>query len=451
MDIAFVNKCSDIFEKQNIEKENESIFFKSSDDYIKKTLNQLFYKIQTTYKNNETEIGIITKTTTVYNTDDTIDQNTLIIDYQGNDLSEKDLLKIDNNYVFVCDLITKNKISIHFFNPKDTVFKNQKIYKLDNYKKFHRIYTSILHSNKSCLRNLYIPSSNLTKLTNTKMKSDFWDQEQRNILCNIIKNTENKKIHIINGGISSGKSTVLLGFVQNYLSRFENIKILVTSSNKKSLFKLAKRVISQLNILLPPNKWLMIVGDEKFTPPELHNFLISKYIEKYKTILKEIEILLNKLSDITLDKSPLIIEITNKLEQLPINPYSHNDTTITKLISECKFDYQNNVDNLITQSQLIIDKWSTHQFINNKLLRNCNLVLSTICSSGCPSMELYENNIVMMDDAEYTPEIESLIPLQNSTEQVLLFGNNNNITTPNTLFKRMISGGCNIHTLINKY
>ena len=206
-----------------------------------------------------------------------------------------------------------------------------------------------------------------------------------------------------------------------------------------------------MNILVPTNKWLMIVGDKRSTPIELHPFLISTYVEKYKTILTTIEQLLNKLSDITLDKSPVIIEILNKLEQLPINPYSHNETTISTLISQCKTTIQHDYDNLIIQSQLIIDKWTNHQFVNNKLLRNCNLVLATICSSGCPSMELYENNIVMIDDAEYTPEIESLIPLQNSTEQLLLFGNSNNNPTSSTLFKRMISGGCNIHQLINTY
>ena len=83
------------------------------------------------------------------------------------------------------------------------------------------MYTSILNTNKNALRNLYNPSANLTKLSNTSMKSDFWNQQQRNVLCNVIKNTENKKIHIINGGPKSGKSTVLLGFIQNYLSRYK--------------------------------------------------------------------------------------------------------------------------------------------------------------------------------------------------------------------------------------
>ena len=54
MDIAFVNKCYDIFENQNIEKEQESIFFKSKEDYITKSHNQLFYKIQSTFTNNFT-------------------------------------------------------------------------------------------------------------------------------------------------------------------------------------------------------------------------------------------------------------------------------------------------------------------------------------------------------------------------------------------------------------
>jgi len=455
MDIAFVNKCYDIFENQNIEKEQESIFFKSKEDYITKSHNQLFYKIQSTFTNKSQKIGIIKKVTKVYNTDETINENCLIIDYNGQNLDDKDLLKINNTYVFVREIISPCKISIFVLKTDKSPFKliveNEIIFKIDNYKKFHRMYTSILHSNKNILRNLYNPSANLTKLMNTSMKSDFWNQQQRNILCNVIKNTENKKIHVINGDTNTGKSTIILGLIQNYLSRYENIKILVTSSNKKSLINIASRLISQMNILIPNNKWLMIVGDKRTTPMDLHPFLISTYVDNYKHTLSIIEQLLNKLSNITLDKNPTLIQIVNKLEELPINPYSHNETTITKLISECNSSNQDDMDNLIIQSQLIIDKWTNHQFVNNKLLRNCNLVLSTICSSGCPSMELYDNNIVMIDDADQTPEIESLIPLQNSTEQLLLFGNSNKNNEQLTLFKRMMSGGCSVHQLLTSY
>ena len=44
----------------------------------------------------------------------------------------------------------------------------------------------------------------LTKLSNTSMKSDFWNQQQRNVLCNVIKITENKKIHVIDGAKKTG-------------------------------------------------------------------------------------------------------------------------------------------------------------------------------------------------------------------------------------------------------
>ena len=50
-----------------------------------------------------------------------------------------------------------------------------------------------------------------------------------------------------------GKSTLIMGLIQNYLSRFNNIKLLITSSNKKLLTHLANRIISQKTILIPQN------------------------------------------------------------------------------------------------------------------------------------------------------------------------------------------------------
>lgn len=449
MDIYFLKKCNEIFNNTDSLSPSESVFFKSYEDYSEKNLNELFYTIQESYNSNiNKQIGTVSKLITVYNIDDQIDKDNLIIEYTGRKINELDLLQIGNVNVVVSDSISPTKISVQLVDPKKTFDESQVIYKVMNYKKFYRIYKS-LSQIKSCrLRNLYLPCHHLTKLTKTKLKSDFWNQEQRNVLCNVIKTTENKKIHVINGAKKTGKSTLILGLIQNYLSRYENIKLLITSSNNTSLYNLTKRLISQISVLIPNSKWLMIVGDINYIEPVLHPFVISTYVTRYQTILRLIESELQKLLDPLIDNNPIIVNITNQLDQLPIEPYSHSDITISSLLKECSTEEDYKM--AISQTSIIIDKWTKSSFVNTKLILHCNLVISSICSSGCDSMELYQNRIILVDDAELMPELEALIPIQESTDQLILFGNN---TIHNTkhLFNRMIKAECSVQKLSEQY
>jgi hypothetical protein len=450
MNIYFLEKCNDIFTNRNIVSNDSKLFFNSHDDYSDFFRNELYFTIQESFFNNKKiNIGTITNLIPIYDINDIVDESSIIIEYNGNKLNELDLLVINNCIVFVKDIINSNRISIEFIDKKKSDINNgNDIIKIFNYKKYYRIYKSLSVINKCKLRNLLIPPHHLTKLMKSKLKSDFWNQDQRNILSNVIKNTENKKIHVINGFKNTGKSTLILGLIQNYLSRFKNIKLLISSSNYKSLFDLSKRLITQSSIIIPNDKWIMIVGDINYIDKNLHPFVISTYISKYKSYLKIIEDELKKLQDQLIDKTPIIININNKLNELPIQPYSLSNITISELLNKC--NSQSDYDYVISQIMVIIDKWTNSEFINTKLILHCNLIISSICSSGCDSMGLYKNNIIFIDDAESIPEIEALIPIQDSTEKLLLFGNNN-IEYPKNIFNRMIKGECSLHSLSEQY
>lgn len=449
MDIYFINKCDELFNNLKITS-NYPTYFNNYDEYFKIQLNNVFFIIQQIINSKkQTQVGTVSNIIPIYNIDETVDSDNLMIEYNGEKLNELDLLLIGNSYVFISDTINFNKISIQLVNSKNKFEESSSIYKICNFKKYYRIYKSLHQLKNNKLRNFYIPCNCLTKLMKSKLKSDFWNQEQRNIISSVIKITENKKIHVINGPKKSGKSTLILGLIQNYLSRFANTKLLITSSNNQSLYQLANRLIIQSSILLPQNQWFMIVGDINYIDKELHSFVISTYVEKYKTTLNFIDNELKKLSDPLIDNEPILINIKNKLEQLPVEPYSHSNTTITNLFDSCK--NQSDIDFAASQAMIIIDKWTKSSYINTKLILHCNLIISSICSSGCDSMELYENKIILIDDAEQMPEIESLIPLQDSTEQLILFGNNINNENNKNIFYRMIKGGSSIQNLNEQY
>ncbi len=449
MDTFFLQKYNELVENKLDNKLDNTIFFRSKDEYIDKLINNLFCEIDLNLKKtmqNKKKTSIITGVYKVYNTDNTVNPNNIIIDCNALDLNNTDLLLINNQYCFVYDKITSEKINIQLVDIKSKIEIQQVIYKICNYKKFYRIYQSIINSNRTLLRNLYNPMEKLTKLTKSRVKSDFWNQEQINILSSIIKHTENKKIHVIDGEDKTGKSTLILGLIQNYFTRYEDIKLLITSSNKNELTNLAQRLISQKTTLLPDNKWILIIADENYIDSSLHFFLISKYVSRYRETLLYIDTEFKKIQKNNLDISPIIMNILNKLEELPFEPYSHKNTTISELLKS-----DNNLNDIINQSQLIIDKWKNPLYINNRLLNACSIVISTITSSGCPSMDMYKNNVIMIDDAHEASELEALIPLQDTTEQTLLFGNSKRINVKNTLFERLIKGGISVHRMTNSY
>ena len=453
MDQFFLSKCDELTTLSSDIEIKRTLFYNSFDDYKDNLLKFLFLEIKKTLDNcNKSSIGRITNLIKVYNLDETVDPNNLILEYELNEndkLHEMDLIYINQSYVFISELINNQKCSVQLTNMNHTIEINNSIYFVCNYKKYYRMYQSIINSKRTLLRNLFMPNQKLTRLNKSKLKSDFWNQEQRDVLASVIKPTENKKIHVIDGLKNTGKSTLIMGLIQNYLSRFNNIKLLITSSNKKLLTHLANRIISQKTILIPQNKWIMIVGDINYVDKSLHHFLISSYVDKYMKVLQYIQTKLQQLESDNIDNTPIVVDIINKLDELPFEPYSHRKTTISELLQEVDHDKEK-LHDIILQCQLIIDKWLNHNYINNRLLNACSIVISTICSSGCPSMDIYKNNIIMIDDAEQASELETLIPLQDSTEQILLFGNSSKIEK-NTLFQRMIHGGISVHKLIQSF
>lgn len=450
MNINFLELCNNIMNKKQKYTLQESIYYESKDNYISSSINNLCVKIQNTYNIYSELIGEIDEIINIYTLEKTIDPSSIILEYSGKILNEKDLIQINSNYMFVSQVINPNKIKIQYIgnNSQNKIKETDEIYKVMNYKKIMRIYNSIIHSHKYKLRNIYIPSLFLTKLTKSKLKSDFWNLEQKSIIYNINKPTENKKIHIIDGKSKTGKTTILLGLLQNYLYRYENIKITISSINNKKIEEIVKRIQIQSDQLLPNNNWIMIVGDSKYFKEDLHNLLISHYISNYINTISYISVLIKQLDNDSIDNSPIICNIKNKLELLPFEPYSHNNNTISDLLSSINIE---NKSNILQYINIIINRWNNKQFINNKLIKHCNIIISSLCSSGCDSMELFENDIVLIDDAENIDEMECLIPLQQSTRQLILFGNSENIKNKNSLFNRMIQGDCNLHKLKKVY
>ena len=448
MNINLLKICKELLENNNIIELNNNIFFKSKDDYKKYCLDLLKNKLNNILNKPRISISQVNKIQKVYCPDNngTID-NLLLLDYnklaiKNLKLLKGDLLEINNNYVLVDNINSDFQIEVQFIKYKK-INLNDNICKIVNLKKYNRIYNSIQNSNKFILRNLLNPNLFLTKLSNPKIKSEFWNDDQKNAIYNLTKNTENKKIHLIEGPNNTGKTTLLLGVLQNINSRFENLNFLIINGNK-NLNKLVNKLKIQQNILIP-NKWFMIIGDNNFLDKQLHEYTITNYINEYINSIANIENYVIKMENSNHEKNLLFSKlfefIKNVINNLPIVPF-HNNKTILEII-ECN---KNNYIQCVNEIQFILNKWKYTQFINNVLIEKCNIIISTICSSGCSCFEIYKPDIIIIDDAEKLGELDILIPIKDITQKLLLFYNYNKLTN-NSFVNRLILGGCNIHKL----
>ena len=454
MDINLLNICKEILESTENKLDVKcELFFNTSDDYKLYCIELLKQKMQQNLNNKKTQLKTITNIQKVYSYDNngTID-NLSLLEYgnqihKGIHLLKGDLIEINNNYFVITNINTDSHIEVqHIIYTKISI--GDKICKLLNLKKYNRIYNSIDICNKYILRNLLNPNLHLTKLLKTKMKSDFWNDGQKNAIYNITKNTENKKIHLIDGVAKTGKTTLLLGLLQNINSRFENMKFLIINGNR-NLNKFVNKIKIQQDILFP-NKWFMIIGDNNFLDKQLHEYTITNYVNQYKYTMNNIDNYVQKMEKSVNEKDLLFSKLFNFIENvinnLPVEPFSHNNVTITEMLFEYKDDYAN----CVNQLQFILNKWKYGQYVNNVLIEKCNIIISTICSSGCLCFEVYKPDIIIIDDCEKLTELDILIPIKEVTQKLILSYNSNNINQK-SFVNRLMMGGCNVHKLNEKF
>ena len=99
MDTFFLQKYNELVENKLDNQLDNTIFFRSKDEYIDKLINNLFCEIDLNLKKtmqNKKKTSIITDVYKVYNTDNTVNPNNLIIDCNASDLNNTDLLLINN-------------------------------------------------------------------------------------------------------------------------------------------------------------------------------------------------------------------------------------------------------------------------------------------------------------------------------------------------------------------
>lgn len=453
MDINLINLCKELIQDENAIDVNYQIFFNSADDYKDYCIQLLKQKLKKVLNNKRIPITKLINIQKVYSPDNngTIDNLSLLecdnLVHKDVKLLKGDLLEINNNYVVITNINSESHIEVqHVIYKKLRI--GDKICKLLNLKKYNRVYNSIEICNKYILRNLLNPNLHLTKLLKSKMKSDFWNNDQINAIYNITKNTENKKIHLIDGKAKTGKTTLLLGLLQNINSRFEDMKFLIVNGNR-NLNKFVNKIKIQQDILIP-NKWFMIVGDNKFLDKQLHEYTITNYVTQYKYTMNNIDNYVQKMEKSVNEKELLFNKLSNFIENvtnsLPVEPFSHNNITLTDILNDYKDDYAN----CVNQIQFILNKWKYGQYVNNVLIENCNIIISTICSSGCSCFELYKPDIIIIDDCEKLTELDILIPIKDLTQKLILSYNSNNINN-NSFVNRLIMGGCNIHKLDEEF
>ena len=441
MENLIIHKYTNIIESlnSNLDNENESnIFFKSFDDYTSVNSTYLDNDIKKHILNDKVNGGTVVKIHKIYSIEDFSNQKT--IQYINNDnieLSEYDLISINNNYYFVITVQTNTSIIVQPIIEENQPNKDDILYKIINCKKYNTLYNTLHQLNNKCvLRNLLIPSANPTKLINNKVKSDFWNEEQKNTICNINKITENKKIHVINGEQNTGKSTVLLGLLANMINKEQNNKHAIISPTK--INHLLDKLITQQNILFQNQQLIILVGDIHDYNEKYHNLHLSKYINTYKRIIPDI------IKELNTDNiTPIILSnIRMKLEHLIIEPHSYKDEPITELLEYINSE-QSYKDYIIS----ILSKWTNDKYISTILFKNCSILLSTLNNNI--DISDYNTNILIVDDAETVTELNILEHLKVSTHQLILLGNKS--ICENSLFNRMIMGGINPHNLINVY
>ncbi len=449
MDINLINLCKELIQDENTIDVNNQIFFNSADDYKDYCMQLLKQKLKNVLNNKRIPITNIINIQKVYSPDNngTIDNLSLLecdnLVHKGIKLLKGDILEINNNYVVITNINTESHIEVQHVIYKKLCI-GDKICKLLNLKKYNRMYNSIERCNKYILRNLINPNLHLTKLLKSKMNSDFWNNDQINAIYNITKNTENKKIHLIDGKKQSGKTTLLLGLLQNINSRFENMNFLIINDSKH-LNKFVNKIKMQQDLLIS-DKWFMIVGDNNFLDKELHEYTITNYVKLYKYAMNNIDDYIKRMENSANEKELLFSKLSNFIENvicnLPVEPFSHNNVTLTDILELYKNDYGISVN----QIQFILNKWKYGQYVNNVLIENCNVIISTITSSGCSCFDLYYPDIIIIDNCENLTELDILIPIKELTQKLILSFNSNNINK-NSFVNRLIMGGCNIHKL----
>ena len=422
----------------NISESN--ICFKSYDEYNSLNSSSIDNEIKNNILNNKIKCGTIINIHKIFSIEEISDQKTINYNNINIELNINDLIVVNNNYYFVITIQSNNSVIVQPIIEDSKILKDDILYKISNCSKYNTIYTSLHKLNKKCtLRNLLIPSLNLTKLINNKVNSDFWNNEQKNAICNINKITENKKIHVINGNTNTGKSTVLLGLLANSFNKDVNIKQTIISPFK--INHLLDKLISQQNILFNDNNPLIIlVGDINDYNEKYDQLHISKYINTYKQLIPEIISDLKNQNITELLLSNIII----KIEQLVIEPYSYKNELIIDLFKNIEMDISYK-DYIIS----ILLKWTNDIYIKTMLLKKCNILISTL--NNDIDISEYDTNILIVDDAEIVPEINIIEYMKDSVNQVLLIGNNNNTCCDKSCFNRMILGGVNSHNLVNIY
>lgn len=444
MDNLIINKYKNIINSvdsiSNNSQNDSNIFFKSFDDYNLINSLHLDTDIKDHILNKKIECGLVINIHKIYSIEDFTNQKTIQYNNNNNnELQEFDLISISDNYYFVITVESNSSIIVQPIIEESKINKDDILYKILNCKKYNTLYNILHNLNKKCLlRNLLIPSSNPTKLINNKLNSDFWNEEQKNTICNINKATENKKIHVINGKSKTGKSTVLLGLLANMINKDINNKHTIISPTK--INNLLDKLISQQHILFQNQPLIMLIGDIQIYNEKYHHLHISKYINTYKQIIPEI---IKELNSNEIISQMNIDNILIKLVQLIIEPHSYKNEPVSELFININDD-KSYKDYIIS----ILSKWTNDKYISNILFKNCTILLSP--TQNNIDISEYNTNILIVDDAEQVSEINIIEHMKVSTQQLILLGNNEQ-TNEQTLFNRMITGGINPHNLITIY
>ena len=222
-------------------------------------------------------------------------------------------------------------------------------------------------------KNEYIKENEIpSKLNILELEKIRLNKSQENAIINCFKN----KLSLIKGPPGTGKSTVLsiLAFHLIKLKQ-KNHKILICAPSN--------RAVDNISFLLQKLKDIKFV---RVLSPEKE---LSDDIDKTKCLYKLSKEIINKNPK----KNRRIIELIKKRETFGYLKKSDMDE-YRKIMSD----------------------------IENEILSQSDIVISTICNSADPRLEDYFFQIVIIDEVSQSLEPDTLLPLLHNVEMAVLIG-----------------------------
>jgi DNA polymerase III delta prime subunit len=463
MDKTFLSKLKTIIKNDNIKCKPLELVYDTPEKYYS-VLRTLLYceikhQITTGKKLSNRKIGEI-----IISPQDNSSISIISNEYSNNDLiyvvkNKNDIITVYNYGIYQESSINgdkKNSITWLFPGSINTSYKF--IGKVINLITFHRIDRALrrktLKWNKYFIKK-YEGNEEVQRKKYPQRLDKYigkLNESQISGIDYVISNLDREGFYLIHGPPGTGKTTTLIQILKEILQNDEYSKNnLLTSTCNLTISKLCYEIIK--HHVFSENQYFVVIGNQEQVSESIHNWCMFTYVKKTKEFIKKVTTYFIKLNK----------NINNKLTIDYIENISSDDEV--KLIYKDLLDLptdlvlggislRKDLEDLINvwdkfwESKLgeflslntfgTIDTYEISERINNiikvcnyfketsvlinYLLKNTNLVICTLSVSGIQLFDKYPFHRIIIDEAAQAIQTETLIPISNKTNQVIMIG-----------------------------